>query len=181
MSLASRSKTKTLILKLLDQHRVLALATLRPDGWPQATLVGYVNDGFMLYCVVSRNSQKLENIRTDPRVSATLGSDAPRPSEIEGLSLGGRCFEVTDAEEVSRVSELRLRRYPEYEQVPAPVLQGASHRLAPDPDMKSVALLRIEPQIISVLDYSKHFGHSELLTFSEWNLDVHVKSATHRW
>lgn len=47
--------------------------------------------------------------------------------------------------------------------------------------MKSVALLRIEPQIISVLDYSKHFGHTELITFSERDLDMYVKSATHCW
>jgi hypothetical protein len=30
---------------MLDQHRIMTVATLRPDGWPQATTVGYVNDG----------------------------------------------------------------------------------------------------------------------------------------
>ena len=33
------------ILALLDQHRIMTIATLRPDGWPQATTVGYANDG----------------------------------------------------------------------------------------------------------------------------------------
>jgi hypothetical protein len=28
------------ILTLLDQHRIMTIATLRPDGWPQATTVG---------------------------------------------------------------------------------------------------------------------------------------------
>jgi len=32
------------ILSLLDQHRSMTLATLRPDAWPQATTVGYAND-----------------------------------------------------------------------------------------------------------------------------------------
>ena len=27
------------ILKLLDQHRIMTIATIRPDGWPQATAV----------------------------------------------------------------------------------------------------------------------------------------------
>jgi hypothetical protein len=27
-------------LTLLDQHRIMTVATLRPDGWPQATTVG---------------------------------------------------------------------------------------------------------------------------------------------
>ncbi len=33
------------ILTILDQHRIMTVATLRPDGWPQATTVGYVNEG----------------------------------------------------------------------------------------------------------------------------------------
>src|SRR5690242_6593453 len=31
------------ILSLLDQHRIMTIATLRPDGWPQATTVGYAS------------------------------------------------------------------------------------------------------------------------------------------
>jgi nitroimidazol reductase NimA-like FMN-containing flavoprotein (pyridoxamine 5'-phosphate oxidase superfamily) len=41
--------TRTKILTLLDQHRIMTVATLRPDGWPQATTVGYVNEGLTLY------------------------------------------------------------------------------------------------------------------------------------
>ena len=37
------------ILALLDQHRIMTIATLRPDGWPEATTVGYANDGLTLY------------------------------------------------------------------------------------------------------------------------------------
>lgn len=33
------------ILALLDRHRVMTIATLRPHGWPQATTVGYVIEG----------------------------------------------------------------------------------------------------------------------------------------
>ena len=36
------------IVELLDQHRLMTVATNRPDGWPQATTVGYVNDGLTL-------------------------------------------------------------------------------------------------------------------------------------
>ena len=34
---------KEKILSLLEQHRIMTIATLRPDGWPQATTVGYAN------------------------------------------------------------------------------------------------------------------------------------------
>jgi hypothetical protein len=46
----------------------MAIATNRPDGWPQATMVGYVNDVFMLYCFVARNSQKYANVLRDPLI-----------------------------------------------------------------------------------------------------------------
>jgi nitroimidazol reductase NimA-like FMN-containing flavoprotein (pyridoxamine 5'-phosphate oxidase superfamily) len=41
------------ILALLDEHRIMTIATLRPDGWPQATTIGYVNEGLSTSCVGS--------------------------------------------------------------------------------------------------------------------------------
>lgn len=52
-----RNKIET----LLDQHRVMTIATLRPDGWPQATTVGYVNEGLTLYFLCGLESQKAAN------------------------------------------------------------------------------------------------------------------------
>jgi hypothetical protein len=43
---------------VLDEHRIMTLAANRADGWPQVTIVGYVNDGYLLYCFVGGNSQK---------------------------------------------------------------------------------------------------------------------------
>ena len=34
---------KRLILELLGENRIMTIATNRPDGWPHATVVGYVN------------------------------------------------------------------------------------------------------------------------------------------
>ena len=175
-------QSKELILQLLNGHRVMALATNRPDGWPQVTLVGYINDGFLLYCFVARNSQKHANILLDPRVSIAIGSDAPRPLDIEGLSLAGKASVVTNQGELADVGRLRLRRYPEYA-VPPPAVsrEGAASRVAPRPSSEGVVLLRIVPEVFSLLDYSRGFGHSDLVTFSERDLDVHVASLRHRW
>src|ERR1700680_3699800 len=63
------------ILTLLDQHRIMTIATLRPDGWPQATTVGYVNEGFTLYFLCGRDSQKARNLARDDRVSLTIDHD----------------------------------------------------------------------------------------------------------
>ena len=57
------------ILSLLDEHRIMTVATLRPDGWPQATTVGYVNEGLTLYFLCGLESQKAANLAKDDRVS----------------------------------------------------------------------------------------------------------------
>src|SRR5262249_11097849 len=150
---------------LLNDHRILSISTNRPDGWPQTTLVGYVNDGFLLYCFVARNSQKYANIQRDQRVSVAIGSDVADPHNIRGLSLAGRATLVTDPGEFDYVCELRLKRYPEYATLAPPAgVNGAAQRMAPRPASDRVALLRITPEIISVADYSKGFGHSDLIT-----------------
>ncbi len=174
---------KDLILRLLTERRIMTIATNRPDGWPQATMVGYVNDGFLLYCFIARNTQKHANILRDPRVSIALGADAQQPLDIKGLSMAGRACVVTDRAELDHVAELRRRRFPEYADLPPPVFRGDGvlERIAPKPSPAEVVLLRIAPEIISVLDYSRGFGHSDLVTFSERDLDVHLSSARHNW
>jgi nitroimidazol reductase NimA-like FMN-containing flavoprotein (pyridoxamine 5'-phosphate oxidase superfamily) len=172
---------KSLILRLLGEHRVMTIATNRADGLPKATMVGYVNDGFLLYCFVARNSQKYSNIQRDSRVSVAIGSDAANPMDIKGLSLGGHATEVTDPAEFEYVAKLRLQRYPEYAILPPTPEENASQRISRRPLPAGVALFRIAPDNISVLDYSKGFGHSDLVTFSDRDLDVHIDSLRHRW
>lgn len=177
--MSSKHRLKDVILQLLDEHRLMTIATNRRDGWPQATMVGYVNDGFFLYCFIARNAQKHANILRDHRVSIAIGRDTTEPGDIKGLSLAGTAAEVTDPTEFEHVARLRLKRYPEYAALSLRSDGGA--RIAPRPQSSEVVLLRIAPQIFSVVDYSKGFGHSDLIAFSERDLDVHVESLQHRW
>ena len=84
------------ILTLLDQHRVMTIATLRPDGWPQATTVGYVNEGLTLYFLCGLDSQKAANLARDDRVSLTIDHDTPDLMAITGLSMAARAQAVVD-------------------------------------------------------------------------------------
>lgn len=175
-------RLKDIVIDLLNENRIMSISTNRPDGWPQTTLVGYVNDGFLLYCFVARNSQKYANILRDPRVSIAIGSDVADPRDIKGLSLAAKASLVTDPAEFDYVSELRLKRYPEYATLSPPTGANiAAIRMAPKPASERVALLRIAPEIISVVDYSKGFGHSDLIAFSERDLDLHIASLRHHW
>jgi nitroimidazol reductase NimA-like FMN-containing flavoprotein (pyridoxamine 5'-phosphate oxidase superfamily) len=51
------------ILDLLDQHRIMTVAANRPDGWPQAATVGYVNDGLTIYFLCSPQVKKRQTSR----------------------------------------------------------------------------------------------------------------------
>lgn len=143
------------ILKLLDEHRLMSLATLRPDGWPQTTTVGYVSDGLNLYFMCGKDSQKAKNLTRDNRVSLTIDSDTSDPMAICGLSMAARTTPVTDQEQIRRTMLAMLpKKYPEYLKMMGQL------------DLSGVAVFRVSPEVISVLDYTKGFGHTDLVTVS---------------
>jgi nitroimidazol reductase NimA-like FMN-containing flavoprotein (pyridoxamine 5'-phosphate oxidase superfamily) len=142
------------ILALLDQHRIMTIATLRPDGWPQATTVGYVNEGLTLYFLCGLESQKAANLARDGRVSLTIDQDTPEIMAITGLSMAARAQAVTDRGEAAKVLRMLPLKYPE-QKVPLPM---------PMPCPDDVRIFRVTPMVISVLDYSRGFGHTDLVT-----------------
>jgi hypothetical protein len=67
------------------------------------------------------------------------------------VSIGGRAVPVTDPKEIDRVGQLMLRKFPQIAQYASTGMQG-------------IILFRITPEIISVLDYRKGFGHTDLVS-----------------
>jgi nitroimidazol reductase NimA-like FMN-containing flavoprotein (pyridoxamine 5'-phosphate oxidase superfamily) len=146
---------KQKIMALLDGHRVMTVATLRPDGWPQATTVGYVNEGLTLWFLCGLDSQKARNLAHDNRVSITIDHDTPDIMSITGLSMAARAHHVSDRAEAEKV----LRMLPlKYADAPPPTAQLKM------PSPEDVALFRVVPEVVSVLDYTKGFGHTDLVT-----------------
>jgi nitroimidazol reductase NimA-like FMN-containing flavoprotein (pyridoxamine 5'-phosphate oxidase superfamily) len=140
------------VLALMDEHRVMTLATLRPDGWPQATTVGYVSEGLTLYFLCGKDSQKAANLARDDRVSLTIDHDTADLMAITGLSMAGHATAVTDRAEAEKVLRLLPLKYPKDIELPVAM---------PTPD--DVCIFRVEPKVISVLDYTKGFGHTDLV------------------
>jgi nitroimidazol reductase NimA-like FMN-containing flavoprotein (pyridoxamine 5'-phosphate oxidase superfamily) len=136
------------ILALLEQHRIMTVATLRPDGWPQATTVGYVNEGLTLYFLCGLDSQKARNLAQDDRISLTIDHDTADLMAITGLSMAARAHAVVDRAEAEKVLRMLPLKYPEAKPLPMKM---------PTPD--EVRLFRVTPLVISVLDYTKGFGH----------------------
>ena len=146
---------KQKILSLLDAHRIMTIATVRPDGWPQATTVGYVNEGLMLWFLCGLESQKAKNLARDNRVSITIDHDTPDILSITGLSMAARAHRVTDRAEAEKVIGMLPLKYPD-----APPSTARMKMPAPE----EVALFRVVPEIVSVLDYTKGFAHTDLVT-----------------
>lgn len=124
------------IVDLLSRERLMAIGVNRPDGWPQVTTVGYINEGLNLYFVTGRQSQKLANLEADPRISLAIHSDAAVHGAV-GVSMSGHAHEVTDPIEIESLNRKMFNRWPSVS-----VYCPASH---------AVAVVRIRPEVICAI------------------------------
>ena len=142
------------ITSLINDMNDMTIATLRDDGFPQATTVSYVSDGITIYFGTSADSQKARNIERDNRVSLTIDRPYDSWPQIESLSMGALASLVTDRDEQAKVIKLLMEKFP----------QISEHM----PENESlIAFIRIDPIVVSLLDYSKGFGHSDLIMIGE--------------
>lgn len=138
-------------ITILNSNRIMTIATVRPDGWPQTTIVGYANEGWRLYFLIYRTSQKFENISRDNRVSISVGHEPSELREIRAVYAGCHAEEVADLAERSHAWKLLAERHPNLTDLAPPQTDG-------------VATMVAECRYVSVLDYSQGLGHTEALT-----------------
>lgn len=134
------------IVGLLSHERLMSLGSNRPDGWPQVTTVGYINDGLNLYFVTGRESQKLANLQLDPRVSISIHSSLEASGAV-GVSMAARAVEVTDASEIDRLNRLMGQRWP-----------GVSVYC---PATSSVVIIHLKPELICAISVSDGRSRTE--------------------
>ncbi len=131
-----------------------AVSTVRPDGWPQTTIVGYANEGWAVYFLIFRSSQKFTNIQNDDRISIAVSGDPNYLSDIKAVYAGAHASEVTDPSERKLAWSLLVQRHPNL----------ADFGL---PDQDDTALMRADCKYVSLLDYSQGIGHTEAITVGE--------------
>ena len=117
-------------------------------------MVGYANQGWAVYFLVFRSSQKFANIKRDDRVAIAVSGETNLLSEIKAVYAGAHAGEVTEPKERANAWMLLLERHPNL----------ADFGL---PDNSETALMRAQCKYVSVLDYSKGIGHSEAITVPE--------------
>ncbi len=138
------------IISIIDDVDDMTIATVRADGFPQATTVSYMNDGLNIYFMTVADGQKTRNIARNNKVSLTINRDYKDWNDIEGLSMGALATAVLDPQEKEKIGTLLLKKFPE----------AAQYEPGDDIDL---TFFRLEPKVISVLDYKKGFGHTELV------------------
>ncbi len=139
------------IISILNHVDDMTIATVREDGFPQATTVSYVNEGLTIYFITTADSQKAQNITKNDKVSLTINRPYENWDEIEGLSMAGHATPIHDPEEIERIGTLLLEKFP----------QAAQYETMAGTEL---AFFRIKPKVISILDYKKGFGHTEFVT-----------------
>jgi pyridoxine/pyridoxamine 5'-phosphate oxidase len=65
-------RLKEEILSILKGASEMTIATVRPDGYPQATTVNFVSDDLVIYFGCAADSQKARNIACNGKVSLTV-------------------------------------------------------------------------------------------------------------
>ncbi len=160
---------QTEALKIIEDCKDLALATVRPDGFPQATTVSFVHDGLNLYFGCGRSSQKAQNLLRDPRASVTMTAPYESWDDIRGLSLAVRAKEMTTSAEIAEIAKMMVARFPQIA------------NMEPVFETDEVCFFRLTPFVASVLDYSKGFGHADTATVDDEDIAETLESHKHRW
>ena len=140
------------VVDLLARERLMNVGVNRPDGWPQVTTVGYVNDGLNLYFVTGRESQKLANLKADSRVSLSIHTVAAIEGAV-GVSMAGHAHEVTDPAQVERLNRMIFERWPTVSVY--------------CPATSSIAIIRIKPELICAISAVKGRSRSECFSLGD--------------
>jgi PPOX class probable F420-dependent enzyme len=93
---------------LVDNLKV-QIATIGPDGTPHLTTLFYVlEDGLLAFWTYGR-SQKVVNLRRDPRITC-LVEDGEDYFELRGVSIQGKARLVEDEDEIRALGSRVARR-----------------------------------------------------------------------
>jgi PPOX class probable F420-dependent enzyme len=136
---------------LLHENMKVQVATIGSDGMPHLTTLFYaVDDGSIVFWTYGR-SQKILNLRRDPRV-ACLVEDGVDYGELRGVSIQGRARLVEEHDEIRRIGRLVVERM-----AGGADLGDLGDQIVEGQARKRVAVV-IEPDTVASWDHRKMNG-----------------------
>jgi uncharacterized protein YhbP (UPF0306 family) len=164
LSSGSTEPLKARIRTFLAGHNTMTLATLGPDGAPQAAAVFYAaGDDLSLYFLSSPRSRHSENLLAQPRVAATIHADGQSWQAIQGLQIEGRARPVTGARETAQAARIYARRF----EFVRGLLEGADGPTALAGPVATSRFYVLHPRWIRLVDNTLGFGHHEELSLED--------------
>ena len=146
----------------------MAISTVRPDGWPQTTIVGYANRGFDLYFLIYRTSQKFANIQHDNRISVAVSAEPAELRELQAVYAGAKAREITDPAERETAWRLLMGRHSN--------LAGFNM-----PDATEAVFMAARCKYVSLLDFTQGPGHHEKLVVDEIGAAAQSDVVQEKW
>lgn len=135
--------------KYLEDGFTIEIASIGPRGYPHQVAMWYVVIDGLVTFTTFRKSQKILNLKRDPKVSAMLESGRGY-SELRGLVIEGDAEIVDDLETTNRTMAIIGKKYGN--------LPGAPTDGSPNPLAGKRVTVRIHPQKVFSWDHTKLGG-----------------------
>ncbi|MBI4640113.1 MAG: nitroreductase family deazaflavin-dependent oxidoreductase [Candidatus Tectomicrobia bacterium] len=129
------------IKEFLEGEPTVIFTTLGRDGRPLSLPMWYVYHDGHIYISTGGESQKVKNVRRDPRVCAVV-EIGEKISELKAVVIQGKCEIVENEDEMTRVRQLFATKYAAARGQQATHSQQTTQTQSPQP---SRALLKIIP------------------------------------
>ena len=94
----------------LDEGRDLQVASINANGTPHLVTMWYLRDGDDLLFWTYAKSQKVVNVRRDPRATVLVAT-GEKYEELKGVSINGATTVVDDLDEVFAFGERVYEKY----------------------------------------------------------------------
>jgi uncharacterized protein YhbP (UPF0306 family) len=100
------------VLRFLEDHQTLTLATASPGAMPRASTFLYVNEGPSLYFWTRANTTTARQVGQNPVVAFTIDHYSEDLSQTQGIQGVGECSVLLQGEQIARVADLFGRKFP---------------------------------------------------------------------
>jgi PPOX class probable F420-dependent enzyme len=111
-SVTFMSLVEARIRAFLDTREVVVLATVQADGAPLAMPMWFLHDATALTMISVADTQKVRNLRRDPRVSVV--AEGGGTGAVRGVSVQGRGEFLPDGPDRRALAERFVERYRPY-------------------------------------------------------------------
>ena len=169
-------KLKETVLKYLEEHCTMTIATARGDS-PWAAALFYASDRFTLYFLSDPKDRHSKNIAENPVVAITVNEDYHDWRKIKGIQMEGRAELVATEDETARAVTTYVNKYSftaaylKLVSSPFPRITGYLDKLLSKlplvpglPSTFSARFYKVTPVKVRFIDNEKSFSHHEEFT-----------------